>query len=241
MNTLNIALITLFVLMIVLAFVTISVQKAFIRKNEVFALKQSSKQRTGVQVAQMILEKNGITNIKVIVGQEGKDHYNPKTGVISLSPSVYNSSSVSAMAIAAHECGHAIQWHKKSVIVRVRETIMTPVSIATRIGSAMFSMGLMVFLFLPVPNFFAYITIAGLIMYSAMGLFQLITLPLEFDASSKAKKELAELGLMTTENDIKGTKGVLNAAAMTYVVAFLSTATVLAMFIIRFIMMTRNN
>jgi len=92
-----------------MAFITVSIQKAFQEKNKKYALKQSSSQRTGAEVARAILEKNGITNVKVIKGREGLDHFDPKSNLISLSPSIYDSSSVSAMAIAAHECGHALQ------------------------------------------------------------------------------------------------------------------------------------
>lgn len=233
----------IFFLIIGLTILMLAVQKSFIKKNEMFALKQSSSQKTGAQVSQMILNKNGITNINVVRGQEGKDHFDPKKNIISLSPSVYDSSSVSAMAIAAHECGHAIQWKKKTLLIRFRNIITTPVTIATQIGQAMFSMGLIILLFSVgngFQNWLIWITIAGLILYASMGLFQLVTLPIEFDASKKAKKQLEELKLMVTENDIKGTKSVLNSAAMTYVVAFLSTATILAMFIVRIILMMRN-
>ena len=153
---------------------------------------------------------------------------------------VYNSSSVSAMAIAAHECGHAIQWHKKSVLIRVRDAMVAPVGVATKIGQAMFSMFLLVILIFSTGGVFIWFTLAGLILYMATGLFQLVTLPVEFDASRRAKNELTELGYLSTENDIKGTKGVLNAAAMTYVVAFLMTATILLMFIVRFLMILRS-
>ncbi len=230
---------------IIMAFITISVQKAFFEKNKVYALKQSSSQKTGAEVAKAILDKNGITNVKITIGREGSDHFDPKTNTISLSPSIHNSSSVSAMAIAAHETGHAIQWAKRSIFIRLRDSVAVPVQIATQIGQTMFSMSLFILLFASagsgLENWMMWTTIAGLFIYVAMGIFQLITLPVEFGASKKAKKELKELKLMVTENDIKGTKGVLNAAAMTYVVAFVTTALTLAMFVIRFLLLTRRN
>lgn len=232
----------LFFAFIAAAILTIVVQKSFQKKNEIHALKQSSGQKTGAQVAAMILEKNGITNIRVVIGNEGQDHYNPKTGVISLSPSVYNSSSVSANAIAAHECGHAMQHHKGEKLLSMRTSMAPAVSIATQIGSMMFQIGMIMWFFTwGTTNLFGWFTIGGLIMYGAMGVFQLITLPVEFGASRKAKKELAELGLMVTDSDKQGTKSVLNAAAMTYVIAFLTTAIILAMFILRFLMMSQRN
>ncbi len=230
-----------FGLMILVAILTVSIQKSFMKKNEFYALKQSSNQKTGYEVAQAILKKNGITNVSVVKGQEGRDHYDPRTGTISLSPSVYDSSSVSAMAVAAHECGHAIQWHKKSIMIRVRTVLTNPVQIATMVGQSFFSAGLLFILIFGFSAWFTWITIGGVILYLAMGVFQLVTLPIEFDASRRAKKQLSELNFMVTENDIKGTKGVLNAAAMTYVVAFLSTLIILTMFIIRLILILRSN
>ncbi len=223
---------------IVVAILTIVIQKRFQEKNQQYALKQSSTQKTGAEVARMILEKNNITNVRVVAGQEGQDHFNPQTNTVSLSPSVYNSSSVSAMAIAAHECGHAMQHAKGEMMVSVRTSMAPAVAITTQIGSTMFQIGFLMWIF--GGAVFGWFTLAGLIVYGAMGIFQLITLPVEFGASRKAKKELAELNLMVTDNDKIGTKGVLNAAAMTYVIAFLSTAILLAIFLLRFIAMTRN-
>jgi len=93
----------------VIAITTILVQKTFIKKNQEYALKQSSTQTTGAEVARKVLAKHGINNVRIILGVEGKDHFDPQTLTISLSPSVFNSSSVSAMAIASHEASHAVQ------------------------------------------------------------------------------------------------------------------------------------
>lgn len=241
-ETLNTWLWILLFAMIGLSIVTVMVQKAFHEKNAKFAVKQSSSQKTGAQVAKEMLAKNGITDVKVILGQEGQDHFNPQTKTVSLSPSTYNSSSISAMAIAAHEVGHAIQWHKGSIMVKVRNVLTTPVQIVTGIGQAMFSMGGLLFLLIAgAYTWLLWLTIAGLIMYAAMGIFQLVTLPLEFDASRRAIKNLKQMELISNEDDLQGSKTVLRAAAMTYVVAFISTTVTLAFFVIRFILMTRNN
>ncbi len=232
----------LFIAFIVMSVLTIVVQKSFQKKNEIHALKQSSGQKTGAQVAAMILEKNNITDVRIVSGNEGQDHFNPKTRVISLSPSVYNSSSVSANAIAAHECGHAMQYAKGEKMLSIRNSMAPAVGIATQIGSMMFQIGMIMWFFTwGSTDLFGWFTIGGLIMYGAMGIFQLITLPVEFGASRKAKRELAELGIMKSDSDIKGTKSVLNAAAMTYVIAFLTTAIILAMFILRFLAMSQRN
>ncbi len=232
----------LFVAMIVLAISTIMIQKAFREKNKQYALKQSSTEKTGFQVAREILNKNGLSNVNVVIGQEGRDHFDPRNNSISLSPSTYNSSSVSAMAIAAHECGHAIQWSRRTVLVRVREKIQKPVMIASQIGQGLFSFGLLfLFLITGLQSIFLIFIIGGLVLYASMGLFQLVSLPLEFDASRKAKKELAELNMLRSENDVIGTKGVLRAAAMTYVVQFLTTVVFLAILIVKLLMIFRNN
>lgn len=229
----------LFFAMILVSIITLSIQKSFKEKNQKYALSQSSTQKTGSQIAKEILNKNGINNIRIVQGIEGQDFFNPQTREISLSPSVFNSSSVSAMAIAAHECGHAIQWQKKSIMLRIRVVLTKPVQIATNFGQAIFSLGLFFFLFFT-SAWLLWTSIAGIVMYFAMGIFQLITLPIEFDASRRAKKQLKEMSCLNSENDIKGTKSVLNAAAMTYVIAFIGTIITLAFFIIRFILLTRN-
>lgn len=235
----------LFILMIVMAFVTVSTHKAFQEKNQIYALKQTKTQKTGAQVAQEILAHNGITDVKVVKGTEGADHFNPQTKTVSLSPSSYDSSSVSAMSIAAHEVGHAIQHHKKSIMIRVRTTLQPAVAITATIGQSIFAFSgiffwLMIFGGGGGYTWLLWTSIAGLLVYGAMGIFQLITLPVEFDASKKAIKQLKELNMINTEDELKGAKGVLKAAAMTYVVAFLTTAITLAMYIIRFLILTRG-
>ncbi len=234
-------LLIVFFAIIVMAFVTMSVQKAFMEKNAKYSMQQSSSQKTGAQVAQEILAKNGITNVRVVQGQEGKDHYNPETQIVSLSPSVFNSSSVSAMAIAAHEVGHAIQFHKKSFLIRVRSILTTPVMIATGVGQMFFSLGLFYILLFGFGAWIFAITFGGIILYGAMAVFQLVTLPVEFDASKRAMNNLKEMGLINNENDLKGSKAVLKAAAMTYVVAFITTLLTFAFFLIRFILIIMNN
>ncbi len=241
-DTLGMVLFILLIAMLVVAVMTVSVQKAFMQKNQQFALKQTSAQKTGAQVANEILAKNGITNVKVVSGVEGQDHFNPQTNTISLSPSTYNSSSVSAMAIAAHEVGHAIQWHKKSIMVRVRNILQTPVQIAAGVGQMMFAMGGIIMMFIMGFSMWVFwITIAGVITYAAMGIFQLVTLPLEFDASRRAMKNLTEMGFIQTEDERTGAKGVLRAAAMTYVIAFIATLITLAFFLIRLLLILANN
>ncbi len=242
-QTLYTVLWVLIIAMLVVAVLTVSIQKKFHEKNQKYAMKPSSSGKTGAQVALDMLQKNGITDVKVIKGREGHDHFDPTTKTVSLSPSTYDSSSVSAMAIAGHEVGHAIQWHKKSILVRVRSILTTPVSIVAGVGQMMFSMGgLLMILLVGIEGWIFWITIAGVLAYSAAGLFQLVTLPLEFNASSRAMKNLKEMGYIQpgTDDEI-GAKGVLKAAAMTYVIAFISTMITLLFFIIRLLLILANN
>ena len=239
MENINWVFIGIIIGIIAIALLTYFVHHLFIKRNEQYALQQSSSQKTGAEVAKMILAKKNITNVQVLIGQENKDHFNPTTNQIFLSPSVYNSSSVSAMAIAAHETGHAIQWSEKNLSIRIRDSIAKPVSIIAQIGQSIFFFAFF-FMFFVGQSWLIWLSIGSLAVFGAMGVFQFVTLPVEFGASRKAKKELASLGLMVTDNDKKGTKSVLNAAAMTYVVAFLTSAIVIFFFLLQLFLMTRR-
>lgn len=266
----------LIIAMLVVAVLTVVIQKKFHEKNAASAIKQNATGKTGAQIAKEILAKNGITDVQVVQGREGQDHFDPTRKVVSLSPSTFNSSSISAMAIAAHEVGHAIQWNKKSIMVRVRNVLQTPVQIAAGVGQMMFAMGGIFFMLIAgLQTWMFWITIAGLITYAAMGIFQLITLPIEFDASRRAMKNLKQMGFfggnaIVSEKQIEGSKdatslqkaqgtnagittqqmnmehvqaakGVLRAAAMTYVIAFVSTMITLAFFLLRLLLILANN
>ena len=226
----------LFLIIIGLVILTFVIRSRFNKINLKYSQVLNSYGKTGSQVAREILQKNKIANVQVLMGGEGKDHYNPRTNVIQLSPSVYNSSSVSAAAIAAHEVGHAIQWGKQELGIKFRDTLAKPVGIISQIGSAFMSIGFMFLIFALLAGnsgaAMAWILIGGVLVYGATSLFQLATLPVEFGASRKAKKQLEQMGYLNTDQEKLGTKKVLRVAAMTYVVAALMTLATLLYFIV---------
>ncbi len=182
---------------------------------------------TGAEAARAILDRNELHNIRIeqIAGNL-TDHYDPKNDVIRLSQGVYGSSSVAALGIAAHEAGHAIQHAQNYAPIRLREAII-PVS---RIGSAL-SMPLVV-IGLILPAFEMLIGI-GIILFAFVTVFQIVTLPVEFNASSRAIAVLSENGYVN-EEESRGVRSVLSAAALTYVAALAtSLVTLLRLLLLR--------
>lgn len=183
---------------------------------------------TGRDVAEKILRKNGIENVNIYrISGQLTDHYDPKSKSVSLSEKIYSTNSISAIAVAAHECGHAIQDKIGYSFLRLRHSLIPIVNITSSISS--------IFIFLGFVTEFLGILKIGIVLLSVGLLFQLVTLPVEFDASRRAKIELESLGLVTSE-EIKGTKKVLKAAALTYVAGFLASA----LQILRLVLMTRR-
>ena len=188
----------------------------FVRANYSINLKkENSKGMTGAEIARKILDKNGLSNIYVVATNGYlTDHYDPKRKVIRLSKDVYEGSSVSSMAIASHECGHAIQDKNKYIPMRIRSAIVPFVNICTRLGYLAILIGL-IFNRAPLLE-------AGIILLLAMLVFQLITLPVEFNASKRALNELEKEKILDKEE--KGNaRNMLVAAAFTYVASVLST------------------
>ena len=211
----------LYMLMIVvtLAFslwATARVKSAFARFSRV----PSGTGYTGAQVARKILDQNGLFNVPVepvgnqmmLFGGDGmlSDHYDPTKKIVRLSPQVYGSASIAAQAIAAHECGHAVQ-HAKAYSPLVARNAMAPV--------AMFgSHASYVLIFLGFIMHAMAMVKLGILLFTAAVIFQLITLPVEFDASRRAKAFLTDYGMIAPP-DRHGVSAVLNAAAWTYVAA----------------------
>ena len=183
---------------------------------------------TGKDVAEKILEKNGIGNVNIYqTSGQLTDHYDPRSKSVSLSENIYSKNSISAIAVAAHECGHAIQDNIGYSFLRLRHTLIPIVNITSTVSS--------VFIFLGFITEFLGLLQIGIILLSVGLVFQLITLPVEFDASRRAKIELESLGLISSD-EINGTKKVLRAAALTYVAGFLASA----LQILRLVLMTRR-
>ena len=203
----------LFILIIILPLIA----DIFVKINYSINLKkENSKGLSGAEVARKILDKNGLSNIYVVATNGYlTDHYDPKRKVIRLSKDVYEGSSVSSMAIAAHECGHAIQDKEGYLFLRLRSLIFPVVNIATSISYYIILIGF-IFEMLDLVYIGIGLTTLGL-------LFQVITLPVEFNASKRAEKELGTMNLADNEEK-SGVKKVLVSAALTYVAGVLTSA-----------------
>lgn len=177
--------------------------------------KQGNKKRlTGFDVARKILDKNGLNNILVLETTGYlTDHYNPTKKVIKLSTDIYNGTTISSAAVAAHECGHAIQDKESYKPMRIRSKIVPTVNLLTKLG----------YLSIVIGAIFSYkLMEIGVILLLSILLFQIITLPVEFNASSRALKQIEKLNILS-QDEQKGSKKVLSAAAFTYVASVLST------------------
>lgn len=171
---------------------------------------RSTSGMTGAEVARRILDENGLHDVKV-VQSEGflSDHYNPMTKTVALSPHNYQDASVAGTAVAAHEVGHAIQDKEAYAFLRFRHSLV-PVANITTNASWIFIMAGLFF-----SNTFLGI---GILMMAVGVLFQVVTLPVEFNASSRAMDQIVSLGVINNSEE-RDAKKVLNAAAMTYVAA----------------------
>ena len=193
-----------------------------------YAKVRSMSGMSGAQVARAILDRNGLSNIPVehIAGNLS-DHYDPARKVLRLSDSTYQSNSVAAIGVAAHECGHAIQHKEGYGPLKFRNTIVPAANIGSRLGIPIILLGL----------FFgaggSFLVNLGIWVFSIAVLFQIITLPVEFNASSRALQVLENYGILGMEETGKAKK-VLSAAAMTYVAAAASSILQLLRLIILF-------
>jgi Zn-dependent membrane protease YugP len=180
--------------------------------------------KTGADIALLLLQANGLTNVKI---EETKgmltDHYDPRVKRLRLSRDVYRLSSVSAMGIVAHEVGHAVQDNSGYFPMKVRGALVPVANVGTWLGYGCFILGI----FLSIAN----LVWAGVILFSAAVLFALITLPVEFNASARARQMLRGNGLVTVvESD--GVSAVLSAAALTYVAALLQAVSSLLYYVL---------
>lgn len=173
----------------------------------------SDKGRTGCDAARLILDRNGLGYVRIEqVAGDLTDHYDPKANVIRLSQSVYGAQTAAAVGVAAHEAGHAVQYAQNYTPVKVRSAIIPVTNLASTAAFPIFLLGIV----------FSFSTLAyiGVILFGASVVFQLVTLPVEFNASSRAVKALADSGM--SEDGVKAARKVLTAAALTYVAALAS-------------------
>jgi Zn-dependent membrane protease YugP len=185
-----------------------------------FAKVANASHMTGYDTAVRLLRANDVTDISVgRVSGTLTDHYHPTKKLVNLSESVYGSPSVAAVAVAAHEIGHVMQKKKGYLPYHIRSILVTVANFGSRLAFPLVLLGVILDAYLvgtSNADLGYYFAIAGVVLYGASTLFMLVTLPVEFDASRRAKKMLVEEGILTDE-EIFGASKVLNAAAMTYV------------------------
>lgn len=176
--------------------------------------KENIKKLTGFDTARTILDKNGLEEIKILETKENLgDHYDPTRKIIKLSTDIYHGSSIASIAVAAHECGHAIQDKEGYNPMRLRSKLVPTVNLCTKLG----------YLAIAIGAIFSYQLVEiGIILLASMLIFQLVTLPVEFNASKRALTQIEKLKLINKEEK-KGAKNMLSAAAFTYVASFLTT------------------
>ena len=188
---------------------------------------------SGAQAAQRVLYLNGLTNTRIerIAGNL-TDHYDPKDNVIRLSSPVYDSTSTAAIGVACHEAGHALQYAQNYAPIKLRAAIIPATNIGSKLAIPLVIAGIIL-------SYYAqsFITIAyiGIVFFAVCVVFQLVTLPVEFNASHRALSMLSESGAVT-ETELKGVRAVLDAAALTYVAAAITSLLQL----LRLLLISRN-
>lgn len=173
------------------------------------------KNLTGFDVARMILDQNGLNHVHIVeISGELTDHYDPTRKVVRLSKDIFHNNSIASISVAAHECGHAIQDKENYSFMRIRASLVPFVNFIS-------SAGFLVILISLVAGITGYL-IYGILMILVTLLFQLVTLPVEFDASKRALDQLKKLDLVD-QGEIEGATNVLKAAALTYVASVISS------------------
>lgn len=175
---------------------------------------------TGAQAAQAVLDANGVTGVRIEhVPGNLTDHYDPRSNVIRLSDNVINGTSAAAVGVAAHEAGHAVQHAVGYFPIKIRNAIIPITNIGSKLAIPLFLIGLVLTYY---GQQYVWIAYAGLICYAACLLFQLVTLPTEFNASSRALAAIRSSGRFDAQ-EVSASKKVLSAAAMTYVASLAVT------------------
>ena len=189
-----------------------SVNSTFKKYSKVMSIRHI----TGADAAQRVLSANGVTGVRIErVSGNLTDHYEPRTNVIRLSDSVYNSTSVAAIGVACHEAGHAVQYARNYGPIKLRAAIIPLTNIGSKLAMPLILIGILLgFL----GNFSYFLVDLGIAAFGLSLVFQLITLPVEFNASRRAIATIENTGILTNEEQ-QGAKKTLKAAAMTYVAA----------------------
>ncbi len=198
-------------------------------KNKMERYSKEPFRLTGREIAEKMLHENGIYDVRVIsTPGQLTDHYNPTTKTVNLSEMVYNQATVAAAAVAAHECGHAVQHAKAYAPLRLRSALVPAVSFASNIVQIVLLIGIVTVTIYPK------ILLAGIVLFGLTTLFSLITLPVEIDASRRALAWLSHTGL-TGGTQQRDAEDALRAAAYTYVAAALSSLITLLYYVMIFV------
>ena len=206
-----------------------AVQANLNRKFEKYSKVRIGSGMTGAQVAEKMLRDHGIYDVKVTsVSGRLTDHYNPSTKTVNLSEGVFESDSVAAAAVAAHECGHAVQHERAYAPLQLRSALVPAVSFASQWVQWVLLAGILL------VNVFPYLLFAGIILFALTTLFSFVTLPVEIDASRRATQWLQGAGI-TNMQDHPMAVSALKSAAYTYVVAALGSLATLVYYILIFL------
>ena len=189
-------------------FAQIKVKSAFAKNSRAFS------SLTGEEAARKVLEANGVYGVRIErVAGSMTDHFDPRTNVIRLSETVYSANRIAAVGVAAHEAGHAVQYAKKYAPIKIRASILPVCNLGSNLSMPLILIGMLF-------NYGILIDV-GIIFFALAILFQLVTLPVEFNASHRALSAIKNNNLLPSGSDYRGAKSVLTAAALTYVAAFL--------------------
>lgn len=190
---------------------------------------RNSRGLTGAQAAERVLLKNGVTGVRIErVAGEYTDHFDPRTNVIRLSDAVYDRASIAAVGVACHEAGHAVQHAQGYVPNKIRSAILPVANIGSKLSWILIVLGLITSALQP-------LLYVGIVLFSAAVLFTIATLPVEFNASSRALKCIRETGMLS-DSEYRGAKKTLTAAALTYV----ASAATAVMQLLRLILIARS-
>ena len=181
-----------------------------------YSKQYSSRRITGAEAANRVLSANGVTGVRIErVSGNLTDHFDPKTNVIRLSDSVYDSTSTAAIGVACHEAGHAVQYAKSYGPIRLRAAVIPVTNFGSRIAMPLILLGVLLSAFMEASYTLVYL---GIACFGLSLVFQLITLPVEFNASRRAMQAIERVNILTDEEQ-KGARKTLTAAALTYVAA----------------------
>ena len=195
-----------------------------------YSKQQNSRGLTGAEAARRLLDANGLRDVPVErISGSLTDHYDPEARAVRLSDSVWGSSSTAAVGVACHEVGHAIQNAEDYLPVRIRQAIIPATNIGAKLSIPLLMAGLVLSGFSQV---FLYLAYAGVLLYTLCAVFQIVTLPTEFDASRRALLSIERMGLLADGEELQGARKVLRAAALTYVAALATTLVQLLRFLI---------